>query len=228
MSRSRFDRTADRYAESARRRNWDDLVAWCEPRPDDLVLDVAGGTGALAAALAGRVAEVTVSDVSEPMLAHVHAPARAVVARAEQLPFPDGSFDLVACIRSLHHVDSPTRALDEMARVLRPGGRIVIEDFLADPDPDRARRWEEIERLRDHDHRRLLGAGEARSRLLADGLTVDAEEQWVERRDVVRWLALADTGGEAAKRVRELVGGPEFQITVARARFRRPVDDGAP
>jgi SAM-dependent methyltransferase len=224
VSPSRFDRTADRYAEAARMRSWDDLVAWCEPRPQDVVLDVAGGTGALAAALAGRVAEVTVSDISEPMLAHVRAPARAVVARAEQLPFADSSFDLVACIRALHHVDSPTRALDEMARVLRPGGRIVIEDFLADPDPDRARRWEEIERLRDHDHRRLLGAGEARSRLLAQGLAVDAEEQWVEDRTVAEWLGLAETQGEAAKRVRELVGGPEFQIRVARARYRRPAE----
>ena len=176
MSGSRFDRTADSYAEAARRRNWDNLVAWCEPQPGDQVLDVAGGTGALAEALAGRVGEVTVSDISEPMLAYVAAPARAVVARAEQLPFPDSSFDLVACVRALHHVDSPTRALDEMARVVRPGGRIVIEDFLADPDPDRARHWEEIERLRDPGHRRLVAAGEVRSRLLAEGLAVDAEE----------------------------------------------------
>ena len=221
MSGSRFDRTADSYAEAARRRNWDNLVAWCEPQPGDQVLDVAGGTGALAEALAGRVAEVTVSDISEPMLAHVAAPARAVVARAEQLPFPDHSFDLVACVRALHHVDSPTRALDEMARVVRPGGRIVIEDFLADPDPDRARRWEEIERLRDTGHRRLVAAGEVRSRLLAKGLAVDAEEQWVEDRTVASWLRLAACEGEAAKRVRELVGGPEFQIRVGRARFRR-------
>jgi SAM-dependent methyltransferase len=222
VSASRFDRTADSYAEAARRRNWDNLVAWCEPQPGDQVLDVAGGTGALADALAGRVAEVTVSDISEPMLAYVNAPAKAVPARAEQLPFADDSFDLVACVRALHHVDSPTRALDEMARVVRPGGRIVIEDFLADPDPDRARRWEEIERLRDPGHRRLVAAGEVRSRLLAKGLSVDAEEQWVEDRTVASWLGLAACEGEAAKRVRELVGGPEFQIRVGRARFRRP------
>lgn len=223
MSPSRFDLTADRYAEAARRRNWDDLVAWCEPAASDRVLDVAGGTGALAAALAGRVADVTVSDVSEAMLEYVPGPVRTVVARAEQLPFEDGSFDLVLCIRALHHIDSPTRALDEMARVLGAGGRIVIEDFLGDADADRARRWEEIEKLRDHGHRRLLAAGEARSRLLAEGFSVDAEEQWVETRDVASWLALAGCEGEAATRARELVGAPEFQITVGRARFRRPL-----
>jgi SAM-dependent methyltransferase len=222
VSPSRFDLTADRYAEAARRRNWDDLVAWCEPAGSDRVLDVAGGTGALAAALAGRVAEVTVSDVSERMLDHAPNTVSTVLARAEQLPFEDGTFDLVVCIRALHHIDSPTRALDEMARVLGDGGRIVIEDFLADADDGRARRWEEIEKLRDHGHRRLLAPGEARSRLLAAGFSVDAEEQWVETRDVASWLALAGCEGEAAKRVRELVGSPEFQIRVGRARFRRP------
>ena len=225
MSPSRFDLTADRYAEAARRRNWNDLVAWCEPARSDRVLDVAGGTGALAAALAGRVAEVTVSDVSERMLEHAPDTVSTVLARAEQLPFEDGRFDLVVCIRALHHIDSPTRALDEMARVLTGGGRIVIEDFLADADDGRARRWEEIEKLRDHGHRRLLAAGEARSRLLAAGLSVDSEEQWVETRDVASWLALAGCEGEAAKRVRELVGSPEFQIRVGRARFRRPPDE---
>ena len=68
---SRFDRTADRYAAAARKRDWSDLVAWCEPQPADRVLDVAGGTGALAEALLPLVGSVTVCDVSEAMLAHV-------------------------------------------------------------------------------------------------------------------------------------------------------------
>ena len=135
MSASRFDRTADQYAAAARARDWSGMVAWCEPQSGDRVLDVAGGTGALAEALQGRVAEMTVADVSEPMLANVPAWAQRVVARAEQLPFEDESFDLVTCVRALHHIESPTRAMDEMARLAAPGGRVVIEDFLADPDP---------------------------------------------------------------------------------------------
>ena len=219
---SRFDRTADAYAAAARRRDWSDLVAWCEPAAGDRVLDVAGGTGALAGRIAPLVAEVTVADVSEPMLAHVPEGVRRVVARAEQLPFEDASFDLVTCVRSLHHIDRPARALDEMARVLAPGGRLVIEDYIADPDRDSSRRWEHIERLRDPAHRRLLAAGEARTSLLAVGLQVDAEESWLVDHRVDPWLGLAGCEGAAARRVRGLIGAPEFQVRLARARFRRP------
>ncbi|HEU0194391.1 MAG TPA: class I SAM-dependent methyltransferase [Gaiellales bacterium] len=221
MSASRFDRTAERYAAAARSRDWSGLVAWCEPQPADRALDVGGGTGALAEALEGRVAGVTVADVSEPMLANVPAWADSVVARAEQLPFEDGSFDLVTCVRALHHIESPTRALDEMARVTAPGGRVVVEDFLADPDRATARRWERIERLRDPGHQRMLEPGEARSRLLAAGFGVDAEESWVETIDTGRWIELADCDQPLAASIREAVGAPEFQITVGRARFRR-------
>lgn len=219
---SRFDRTADAYARAARARGWTQFVAWCDPQPDDEVLDVAGGTGALAEALLPLVAAVTVVDVSTPMLAHVPQGAATVVARAEALPFDDGSFDLVTCVRSLHHVDSPARVMDELARVVRPGGRVVVEDFVADPDRDRARRWEEIERLRDPGHQRFVAPGEVRSRMLAVGLEVDAEESWVETRSVASWLELAGCEGDEAERVRRLIGAPEFQITAAIARFRRP------
>jgi ubiquinone/menaquinone biosynthesis C-methylase UbiE len=222
MSASRFDRTADRYAAAARARDWSGLIAWCEPEPGDRALDVAGGTGALAEALQGRIAEMTVADVSEPMLANVPVWAQRVVARAEQLPFADASFDLITCVRALHHIQSPTRALDEMVRLTAPGGRIVVEDFLADPDRASARRWERIERLRDPGHQRMLEPGEARSRLLAAGFTVDAEESWVETIDTAHWIDVAGCDHPLAAGIREAVGSPEFQITVGRARFRRP------
>ena len=220
---SRFDRTADQYAVAARKRDWDDLVAWCEPQPEDRVLDVAGGTGALADALLPRVGSITVSDVSESMLAHVGEGVRTLVARAEQLPIPDGSFDLVVCVHALHHIDRPVRAIDEMARVLVPGGRLVLEDFIADDDRGSALRWEEAERLRDPDHVRLLTSGEARGAALAAGLTVEAEESWFETFNVDRWLALAETGADAAARVHALLGVPEVKIRAGRTRFRRPL-----
>jgi ubiquinone/menaquinone biosynthesis C-methylase UbiE len=219
---NRFDRTADLYAAHAADKDWAGFVAWCEPRAEDRVLDVAGGPGALARALAGRVASVAVLDSAAALLAHAPDGVETVVGRAEQLPFPQGSFDLVTCVNSLHHIDRPARALDEMARVLAPGGRLVLEDMVADPDPRRARRWEEIERLRDPEHGRLISPGDARGPLQAAGMHIDAEETWLRTNRVDRWLAVAGTGEPAASRVRQMIGGPEFEVRVWRARYRRP------
>ena len=147
-----------------------------------------------------------------------------MVGRAEQLPFADASFDLVTCVNSLHHIARPARALDEMARVLGPGGRLVLEDMVADPDPRRARRWEEIERLRDPEHGRLISPGDTRGPLQAAGMHLDSEETWLRTSRVDRWLAVAGTTEPAAGRVRQMIGAPEFEVRVWRARYRRPAD----
>jgi ubiquinone/menaquinone biosynthesis C-methylase UbiE len=221
---NRFDRTADLYAAHAADRDWTGFLAWCEPRAEDRVLDVAGGPGALAAALAGRVASVSVLDSAPALLGHAPDGVQTVVGRAEQLPFAQASFDLVTCVNSLHHIARPARALDEMARVLAPGGRLVLEDMVADPDPRRARRWEEIERLRDPEHGRLIAPGDPRGPLQAAGMQLDAEETWLRTSRVDRWLAVAGTSEPAAGRVRQMIGGPEFEVRVWRARYRRPAD----
>jgi SAM-dependent methyltransferase len=219
---SRFDRTADRYAAHAAGREWSGFVAWCECRPTDRVLDVAGGPGTLAGVLLGSVASVTVLDSSPRLLEHAPADVERVVGRAEQLPFGAATFDLVTCVNSLHHIARPARALDEMARVLAPGGRIVLEDMVADDDGRRARRWEEIERLRDPEHGRLIAPGEARGPLQAKGLHLDAEELWLQTSEVAPWLEVAGCTGAAAARVREMIGASEFEVRVWRARYRRP------
>lgn len=219
---SRFDRTADRYAAMAMEKDWAGFVEWCDPRPEDRALDVAGGPGALAAVLQPLVGSMTVLDTSARLLEFVPDGVARALGRAEQLPFDDATFDLVSCVNSLHHIARPPRALDEMARVLAPGGRIVLEDFIADDDPGRARRWEEIERLRDPEHGRLITAGEPRVPLLGAGLELDAEEAWLRVFEVEPWLEVAGCAGSAAEHARELIGGPTFELRVWRARFRRP------
>jgi SAM-dependent methyltransferase len=221
---SRFDRTAGRYAAHAADRDWHGFVAWCEPRAADRVLDVAGGPGALAAVLAGSVASVTVLDAAPGLLDYVPEGIERVEGRAEQLPFGAGEFDLVTCVNSLHHIARPARALDEMARVLAPGGRVVLEDFAPEPDARRARRWEEIERLRDPEHGRLLSQGEARAPLQAAGMHLDAEESWLRTSAVEPWLEVAGVTGGAAARIREMIGAKEFEVRVWRARYRRRAD----
>jgi demethylmenaquinone methyltransferase/2-methoxy-6-polyprenyl-1,4-benzoquinol methylase len=94
-------------------------------------LDVAVGTGLVAreaVTLAGDPSAVTGLDPSPGMLAEAAkaVPIRLVVGRAEQLPFPDGSFDFVSMGYALRHVSDVAVTMRELFRVLRPGGRACL------------------------------------------------------------------------------------------------------
>ena len=96
------------------------------------VLDVGSGDGAAAAALAPYCRSLTCIDVSERLVAAArerlghHANVRAQVADAHALPFADASFDSVLVFHTLTYAENPGRVLKECARVLRPGGRLVV------------------------------------------------------------------------------------------------------
>ena len=101
-------------------------------------LDVGTGKGLLAVALARRDFHVTSVDVDadEQALAAVLARKAEVDGRiafdradASSLPYPDGRFDVVACMDALHHFESGEPVLREMARILKPSGRLVLADF---------------------------------------------------------------------------------------------------
>lgn len=96
------------------------------------VLDAGSGDGAVASFLAPRSRSITCVDVSEKMVAAArarlkdYANATARVADIHDLPFEDESFDVVVLFHTLTYAEHPQRALEECARVLRPGGRLVI------------------------------------------------------------------------------------------------------
>jgi len=221
LSPSRFDRTADRYAQSAARRDWSGLASWCSPAPGDCALDVAAGPGFLSAALLRVVARAVALDESEALLAHAPEGVERVVGDAAALPFPDGSFEIVTCVNSLHHVPEPDAVLGEAARVLSDGGRIVIQDYLADPDSDAAERWDEIERLRDAGHHHLPPRGFVAGALGRHGLHLAYEEEWTSSWKLDDWVGMAECDEATSARIRELVGADRFSLTAWRGRFSR-------
>jgi len=101
------------------------------------VLDAGAGDGATAQLLAPRARTITCVDVSETLIdaARVrlagHANVRAEVADLHALPFPNASFDQVLLLNVLTHLRAPGQALGELARVLRPGGRLALVTLAA-------------------------------------------------------------------------------------------------
>ncbi len=125
------------------------LVSRLEARPQDLVLDVATGTAAVAIEIARRYGcAVTGVDQSPEMLeagrARVAAAGLSRIitlqeARAEMLPFDDASFDALSFTYLLRYVEDPASTMSELARVVRPGGRIAsLEFFVPERQPERA------------------------------------------------------------------------------------------
>jgi ubiquinone/menaquinone biosynthesis C-methylase UbiE len=97
---------------------------------DGWMLDAAGGTGRVAALLCPLVSHLAISDLSRPMLAQAVQKACILPAqgRVERLPFADGRFDRILVVDAFHHFGDQPGAARELARVLAPGGRLVIEE----------------------------------------------------------------------------------------------------
>ena len=138
-----FDRVAERYdlmndlMSFGMHRLWKAFaVAVARVRPGERILDVASGSGDLARAFAARGAQVWMSDINGPMLARgrdrlldAGHMIPAVRCDAERLPFGNASFDCVSVGFGLRNMTRKEAALAEMARVLRPGGRLLVLEF---------------------------------------------------------------------------------------------------
>lgn len=115
------------------------------------VLEVGSGTGAVARACADRGAllgRYVGVDLAHSMLMQSHESCDRLVGDAHQLPFATAAFDTVLCRQSYHYFERPSAALAEIARVLRPGGRLIIAQIVPFDDPDDQAWWRDVVALR--------------------------------------------------------------------------------
>lgn len=184
---------AQLYVESDAHREGEDLeqlVAWAAGART--ALDVATGGGHVARRLREAGLQVVSCDPAPGMHPDV-------LCTAEELPFADGSFDVVACRTAAHHFADVRRAVREMARVASRAVLLVDTVHMGDA-------VEEAERLRDPSHVRNYTDAEWRDVVQEAGLGVDEVRFFSHTFDLAAWLARTGCAGADAGRAVELLG----------------------
>jgi SAM-dependent methyltransferase len=223
----------------------DAVVALVPADPAARWLEAACGGGVIARALAARVGSVQGVDLTPAMLevARREAAARGLgnvtfsLGDATALQLPDAGLDGAITRFSLHHVPVPGRLVAEMARVVRPGGLVIVADHVADEDPDGEAWHQQIERVRDPSHWACLTPARLRALGAAAGLELEHEQLDSYETDFCDWVARGSGAGateliEAALReppgrserfaITERDGGRMLRLTQWLGRWRRP------
>jgi len=183
---------AQLYRDSAAHREGEDLdlvVEWAKGAEN--ALDVATGGGHVARRLREAGINVVTVDPAPGMQPDV-------ISRAEELPFAEGSFDVIACRVAAHHFEDVRASMAEMARVSRDRVLVVDNLFLDD-------RAEEADKVRDPSHVRNYSEAEWRELFESAGLRVDEVRRFDKPIELEPWLERAGTSDEEADGVRDLL-----------------------
>jgi len=199
LTREEFTRQADRFAASTAVNDEELARRFADAAGTDgkgRVLDVACGPGITTAALARNAREIVAFDLTTHMLDRARQRcAKAGLTNvtfqegdATALPFPDGHFDAVATLLSIHHFTEPRRVVAEMFRVLKRGGTCVIADCISVEDAEQSALHNALEIWRDPSHVRMLPRSELVSLIESVGFAVTAQNSWDTPRRMEEWF----------------------------------------
>lgn len=232
---SNFGVAAADYVTSKVHASGQDLVWMVEAAAltgTERVLDVATGAGHTAFALAPYAAEVVALDITKEMLAVAQKSAaerhltniRFQQGDAQQLPCDDASFDVVTCRHAPHHFPHVDLAVREWARVLKPGGKLVLVDSISPEEPEIEAFLHEIEILRDPSHVRNLRLSAWVTLLNEAGLTVKSAQELGIMLDIPSWTQRMRTPAKSVATIDQLCHDAAPAI---RARLHIEQKDGA-
>jgi len=181
------------------------------------LLDLGCGPGIVTAVLASHVREVVAYDLTSEMLDKARQRCakaglkniRFELGSAEQLPFENKSFDCVVTRLTIHHFLEPRQVMNEVVRVIRQNGKVVVADVVSSENEEEAALHNALETLRDPSHVRMLSARELQGLLEAAGLRIISKMTWEKKRDYDEWIRITN----APERVK-----PLYTVMVALAR----------
>ncbi len=237
--KQQFGANASAYVTSAVHAKGSDLSRLAELAAltgQEHVLDVATAVGHTALALAPGARHVTGVDLTDEMLVEARKQAAAkgitnvtfTAGDAENLPFPGGHFDVVTCRIAAHHFPNVVGFCREAARVLRPGGLLLVVDNIAPEDDELDAFINTVEKLRDPSHFREYRLSEWEGFLTRAGLSfaVDRQfptsmerEDWIARMSVPEPVAadVRQRMANAAPRIKECFGITDTHFTLHKA-----------
>ena len=223
-----FGAAATAYLDSDAHRTGEDLetlAEWC--RGAGTTVDVATGAGHTAGAVAAVGVETVVAVDSSPEMVETAVDAfdvAGLVGDAERLPIATNGVDAVTCRIAAHHFPDPEAFVDEVARVLRPGGTVAFEDNVAPDDPDVDAVLDRLERLRDPTHVRSHPTAQWCSWFEQRGFAVEDVLHFKKTLEFEPWVAAQSLEADRRERVeRLLLEAPEEVASALEVR----VDDGA-
>ncbi len=217
QAQERFGQFAQGYVESKGHASGDDLdrlVEIAQPQSDWLVLDVATGGGHTALKFSSLVGYVVALDLTPKMLVAARtfitgkgaSNVEFTAGDAEQLPFAIHTFDLVTCRIAPHHFPDCWHFVQEAARVLKSGGKLIVQDNTVPDDEQAARYVDAFERLRDPSHHRMYAGYEWQGMFLDAGLKVDPPELVHKSgANLVDWASRQGQGADVIERLQVML-----------------------